>query len=102
MKENFISMPIILKFITGHAIACFMLFIGSVIPHDSFNINGQSVTYYEWWASGAGIGASSIGLLFSFAAWHILNKSKYSRHIYILTVTYTHLTLPTFLRMYIF
>ncbi|MCE2029374.1 hypothetical protein [Sessilibacter corallicola] len=93
MKENFISMPIILKCITIHAVACFMFLVGSVVPHDNFSVNGQSITYSEWWFSGAGFSAFIMGLFMPFAAWHILNKTKYSRHIYI-SMLFSSLSVP--------
>lgn len=55
MWANFSCMPKLLKFLTAHAAFCFVFFVMSVIPNDSFSIQGQHVTYAEWWSSGAGV-----------------------------------------------
>lgn len=93
MKENFNSMPPVLKFLTAHAIACVFLLIGSVIPHDNFSINNNPVTYHEWWTSGAGVGASIIGIILPFTAWHLLNRTHYARKLYI-SVIFLVFTVP--------
>jgi hypothetical protein len=83
MYQNFKSMPTILRFITGHALACICLLLGSIIPHDSFSINGQPATYAEWWGSGAGILASILGIIFPIAGYLFLIRSNRARLIYL-------------------
>ena len=83
MWENFKSMPLILKFLTAHAIACAGFLVGSVIPHNSFLINGRSVTYVEWWSSGTGVYASVLGMLMAIAGFLLVTKNPFSRQIYL-------------------
>lgn len=83
MWENFKSMPIILKFLTAHALACIAFLIGSILPHDSFSMNGRSVTYSEWWNSGIGIYASILGALMAIAGYLLVSKKRYSRQVYL-------------------
>ena len=86
MWNNFKRMPVILKFLTAHAIACIVFFIGSVIPHDGFSINNQPVTYEEWWSSGMGVFASLVGISMPLTAWQLLNRTHYSRIIYMAAI----------------
>ena len=72
-----------LKFLTAHAIACFGFLIGSVVPHGSFIIKGQSVTYAEWWSSGVGVYASVLGALMAVAGLLLVGKTRFSRQIYL-------------------
>ena len=83
MWGNFKSMPIILKFLTAQAVAGIMFLIGSIIPHDSFSINGQSVTYNEWWNSGVGIYVSILGTGMAIAGYLLVTKNNFSRQIYL-------------------
>ena len=86
MWENFKTMPMLLKFLTAHAIACIAFLFGSVIPHDSFSVNGQSVTYSEWWSSGIGIYVSILGALMAIAGYLLVSKKRFSRQIYLAVV----------------
>ena len=63
MWASFKEMPMPLRFITGHAIACVFLLFGSIIPHGSFAIDGRPVSYAVWWSSGAGPYASFLGVI---------------------------------------
>ncbi len=83
MWQNFKSMPLILKFLTIHALACIAFLIFSIIPHDSFIINGENVTYSKWWGSGVGVYASMLGTLTAVAGYLLVTKKKYSRQIYL-------------------
>jgi hypothetical protein len=83
MWANFSGMPKLLKFLTAHAAFCFVFFAMSVIPGDSFSIQGRHVTYAEWWSSGAGVFASLIGLVGPFIAWALASKRPYARSGYL-------------------
>ncbi len=80
-------MPIILKFLTAQAIAGTMFLIGSIIPHDSFSINGQPATYNEWWYSGVGIYVSILGTCMAIAGYLLVTRKKYSRQIYLVVLS---------------
>lgn len=83
MWANFGSMPKLLKFLTAHAACCFVFLVISVIPIDSYAIQGQHVTYAEWWSSGAGVLASLLGIVGPFAAWALASKRPYARAVYL-------------------
>ena len=83
MWANFSGMPKRLKFLTGHAACCLIFFVLSVIPTDSYAIQGRHATYAEWWSSGAGVFASLIGLAGPFVAWALAPKRPYARAMYL-------------------
>jgi hypothetical protein len=83
MWANFGGMPKLLKFLTVHAACCLILFFISVIPIDSYAIQGRHVTYAEWWSSGAGVLACLIGLVGPFVAWALASKKPYARAMYL-------------------
>ncbi|MCP3701349.1 MAG: hypothetical protein GY954_00245 [Alteromonas sp.] len=87
MWNNFKSMPTLLKFFTAHALACVAFLFGSIIPHNSFSINGQPVTYSEWWSSGTGIYVSLLGTIMAVAGYLLLTKKQYSRQIYLFVLS---------------
>ena len=82
MWLNFKVMPMLLKFITGHAIFC-VVFVMSAIPGGTFKINGQVVSHSEWWSSGAGPFALVLGILMPITGVLLLQKSRYARPAYI-------------------
>jgi len=83
MWENFSTMPKLLKFLTAHAALCFVFFALSAIPNDMLSIDGRHVTYAEWWSSGAGLFASSVGVAGPFVAWAFASKQPYARASYL-------------------
>ena len=87
MWNNFKAMPTILKFLTAHALFSFLFLIGSIIPHDSFSINGQSVSYSEWWSSGVGPYASSLGILMPIVGFLLIARTRYARIIYLMVIS---------------
>jgi hypothetical protein len=93
MLANFKSMPTVLKFFTCHALACFILLAASIIPSGSFNINGRVVSYSEWWSSGVGPFASSLGIAGPVVALLLLKKRRHARAVY-LGFLVTSLVLP--------
>lgn len=86
MWRNFRAMPTLLKFITGHAIACVGFLLMSVIPGGSFEINGRAVSYSEWWSSGAGSFSSALGIFMPIIGVLLLQKSRYARPAYLFVV----------------
>jgi hypothetical protein len=87
MWVSFKEMPTPLKFITGHAIACIFLLLGSVIPHDSFSMYGQPVSYAVWWSSGAGLYASFLGAIMPVTAYLMLKRLSRARIIYLVALS---------------
>jgi hypothetical protein len=83
MWKNFKSMPLLLKFLTAHAFLCLALLIGSVIPNNSFLINGRAASYSEWWSSGAGLFASLLGLIGPIIGILLVTKSPNARLAYL-------------------
>jgi len=83
MYDAFQKMPIILKFLTVHATACFFFFVAAVIPGIPFSFNGEVMSYTETWSSGAGMFTVYIGLAMPFCAWLMLKRKTYSRQIYL-------------------
>ena len=83
MWANFWAMPKFLRFMTGHALACVIFLIVSVVPNESFAINGRHVSQAEWWSSGAGFFASIIGVFGLAAGVAILRKMPWARMAYL-------------------
>ena len=81
--ENFKSMPVLLKFLTAHAFACFAFLLVSVIPNNSFSIDGHAASYAEWWSSGAGPFASLLGLVGPIIGVLLVTKSQNARPAYL-------------------
>jgi hypothetical protein len=77
----------LLKLMTGHALVCVILFIVSLLPYDSYGIDGRQVSRAEWWSSGAGPLASLIGLFGFAAGCALLKKANYSRQLYLAFLT---------------
>lgn len=86
MLQHFEEMPSLLKFMTAHSLATLLLIIFSVVPHDSFSINGRPATYSELWSSGAGPFAMTLGIVFPIAGYMFLAKSKSARATYLLAL----------------
>jgi hypothetical protein len=93
MWSAFKAMPKLLKWICAHALLCGFFLLGSVIPHDSFSINGHHVSYAEWWSSGAGPFASLLGTVMPLTGYLLLSRSAYGRIAY-LAVLSVALVLP--------
>ena len=80
---EFKQMPILLKFITVHALACFIFLIAALVPGIPFNFNGEEMSYAEIWSSGVGVFTAYAGLVMPFCGWLMLNRKVYSRIIYL-------------------
>jgi hypothetical protein len=79
MWANFNSMPRLLKFLTAIAACCFAFLAMSLFPEGSFAINGQHVTFAQWWSSGAGPFASLTGVFGPIVAWSLAAKRQHAR-----------------------
>lgn len=98
--DSFKNMPIILKFLTMHAIACFMFFLLAVIPGVPFTFNGQEMTFSELWSSGLGFLAILVGISMPIGGYLLLTRKPYSRLLYLLALS-TGLVVPyLFIRDY--
>jgi len=86
MWQNFKAMPIALKFLTAHAVISASFILGSIIPHNSFSIDGKSATYSEWWNSGFGAYTSFIGIVLPIAGILLLKRHQYARLVYVVTL----------------
>jgi hypothetical protein len=80
-------MPALLKYITAHAFACVVFLIASVVPHHSFAISGRSVSYAEWWSSGAGALASLLGVILPISGYLLLSRHPKARITYLVSVS---------------
>lgn len=83
MWKNFKEMPFLLKLLTIATISPFPAFLGSIIPHNSFYINGELTTYSEWWFSGAGVQISLLSVLLPLSGYLILKKYIRARGVFI-------------------
>lgn len=83
LVEEFKQMPLLLKFFTVHALACFLFLIAALIPGIPFNYNGEVISFTEIWSSGVGIFTVYVGLVMPFCGWLMLNRKAYSRIIYL-------------------
>jgi hypothetical protein len=87
MWSNFSAMPGLLKFLTAHALGMSVLLVASVVPHDSFVMYGQPVSYAEWWRSGAGPFASLLGIILPISAIFFLRRDSRGRIIYLASLS---------------
>ncbi|MBY6212796.1 hypothetical protein KUV95_14655 [Microbulbifer agarilyticus] len=75
-------MPILLKFITGHALVCFVFFLAVVIPGVPITFNGELMESQELWARGVGLPTIAVGLSLPVAGMLILRRWQYCRQLY--------------------
>jgi hypothetical protein len=83
LVAEFKQMPILLKFFTVHALACFLFLIVALIPGIPYNFNGEVMSFSEIWSSGVGIFTTYVGLVMPLCGWLMLNRKAYSRIIYL-------------------
>ena len=87
LRSNYKTMPWLLKCFTG-AFLCFIVFLPvSLMPFLNFSINGESVTYAEFWSRGGGLVFCSIGIFCPMLGIGFLSKNKYARMTPALLVT---------------
>ena len=87
LVTGFKEMPVLLKFLTVHALACFLFIIAALVPAIPFSFNGEVISITEIWSSGIGIFTVYISLVMPFCAWLMLNRKAYSRIIYLLVLS---------------
>ena len=85
MYQSFKNMPMILKFITVHAIACFIFFVAAVIPGTPITYNGEVMASQELWAHGVGLHIVAIGIAMPVMGMLFLQRWLYSRQLYSIT-----------------
>ncbi len=83
LVSEFKAMPLILKFLTAHALVSFIFFVAAVIPGIPFNFNGKEMSFSELWSSGIGIFTVYVGLTMPFCGFLMLKRKAYSRLIYL-------------------
>ena len=86
MYQAFKDMPIPLKFITAHALVCFVFFVVVVIPGISITFNGEVMDSSELWARGLGLPTVAIGLAMPIMGVLILKRWQYARQFYALLI----------------
>lgn len=82
MYQAFKDMPTLLKYITGHALVCFVFFLAVVIPGIPITFNGDVMESQELWEKGLGLPIAAIGLIMPVVGILILKRWQYSRHLY--------------------
>lgn len=75
-------MPILLKFLSAHALGCIVFVFASIFPFASFRIHDRYVTHSEWWSSGIGAYVSMFGTLMAIAGYLLVSRQRFSRHVY--------------------
>ena len=84
MWNNFKSMPIFLKFLTGHAAVCLVLFIFLLIPGNQFSTDDQhTVPYAEWWSNGVWPLLTFAALAIGIGGMLFLKKYRFGRVLFL-------------------
>lgn len=79
-------MPLLLRFIFIVSIGGIFLAVFSVFNINSYQINGQGVTYKEVWSSGLGLSMTITGLVLFISGIGIFRKKKWARITFLSTV----------------
>jgi hypothetical protein len=82
MYQAFKEMPTLLKFITGHALVCFVFFVAAVILGVPIAFNGEVLESQELWAKGVGLPTVAIGLALPVVGVLFLLRWQYCRQVY--------------------
>lgn len=80
--QRFGEMPIPLRLICFISLLAIIFAFGSIVPLSTYRIDGQTVTYSDWWKSGAGIYATALGISLFYSGIGILNKKNWSRYTF--------------------
>jgi hypothetical protein len=82
--ESFKSMPLLMRFITGHALLCFFFLLKASIPQmgGDFSYKGQIMGFQEIWQNGLGVYLLLLGSAFPLSGVLMLRKWQYSRQLY--------------------
>jgi hypothetical protein len=86
MYQAFKVMPTLLKFITVHALACFIFFLAAVIPGIPITFNGEAIESQQLWAKGFGYPTVAIGLAMPVIGVLFLRRWQYCRQVYSATL----------------
>ena len=82
MYQAFKEMPTLLKFITAHALACFVFFLAAVIPGIPITFNGEVMESQQLWAKGVGLPTVATGLAMPVIGVLFLRRWQYCRQVY--------------------
>ncbi|WP_394173648.1 hypothetical protein [Thalassotalea litorea] len=82
MLNAFKDMPIVLKFITAHALICSCFALVAIVPGIPVEINGVRMESQGIWEKDWGIPLVATGLALPIIGLLFLNRWKYSRQIY--------------------
>jgi len=102
MWQSFRSMPLLLKFLTFHALACCVFFVGVVVPNDSFKVDGRAIPFDELWSSGLAFFVAFVGLALPLAGVLLLRRASLARHFYIGVLVIGAVMPCLFMRDYVF
>ena len=102
MWQAFRSMPLLLKFLTFHAVVCFVFFVGVAVPNDLFKLNGRAVPYDEPWSSGLAFFVGFVGLAMPLAGVLLLRRTSAARHVYLFILSIGSVLPYLFMRDYVF
>jgi len=83
MWKNFKDMPFFMKLLVFHGLMFFIGGITSLFPIFSFSVDGNEVTYSDWWLLGAGIKFFIVSVSLGGCAICLLKKEKYARIFYL-------------------
>ncbi|MCK0152932.1 hypothetical protein MWU49_04400 [Alcanivorax sp. S6407] len=82
MYQAFKEMPTLLKFLTVHALACFVFFWAAVIPGIPITFNGEVMESQEIWNKGIGLPTVAVGLVMPALGVLFLRRWRYCRQLY--------------------
>ncbi|MES9826358.1 MAG: hypothetical protein ABW127_18205 [Candidatus Thiodiazotropha endolucinida] len=77
MYQAFKEMPTLLKFITAHALFCFMFFMAVVIPGIPITFKGELMEFYDLWEGG--LPTAAMGLSMPVVGVLLLKRWQYAR-----------------------
>lgn len=81
--SKFKEMPIMLKFITAHALACVLFLVAALVPGIPFYFNGKEMTFSEVWYSGIGVFTIYVSIAMPVCGVLILKRVSNARVIYL-------------------
>ena len=89
----FTSMPWALRLIAGFCLLG-VGFTGVILPFMKFHINGEEVTYNQFWASGVGLEAFALGISLFVTGIGICLKRTWSRYLLVFVIISFSVLLP--------
>ncbi|TAP40697.1 hypothetical protein [Alteromonas sp. KUL49] len=84
MIETYKKMPLLMKFIVGHAVFCILFLFKATVPGfmGNFSYQGQVMGFEEIWENDLGIWLIFIGSTLPIAGLLLIRCWKYSREFY--------------------